>query len=147
MHIFELHCCLGNILTSLLSSSFFSQYPMYSGMPAYCLGSPTLLALSQEYLHQLQWVILPMMWVAFTLHCSYIFKQYLNLRITHFTVTNTFPYNTTFFLKHSLMGWRKVFYLSAGLNVFGALHYILFGTGKIQTWARRENQSETETER
>ncbi|KAF4073965.1 hypothetical protein AMELA_G00249260 [Ameiurus melas] len=48
---------------------------------------------------------------------------------------------------HSLMGWRKVFYLSAGLSVFGALYYILFATGKIQTWARRENQSETETER
>lgn len=40
-------------LTSFLSSSFFSQCPMYSGMLAYCLGSSTLLALSQECLHQL----------------------------------------------------------------------------------------------
>ncbi|XP_060798923.1 sialin [Neoarius graeffei] len=48
---------------------------------------------------------------------------------------------------HTLMGWRKVFYLSAGLCVFGAFYYTLFGSGKIQTWAIRDNQTETETER
>lgn len=62
--------------------------------------------------------------------------------ITHQVVTNCFPYNC-FSLKHSLMGWRKVFLLSAGLSVFGALYYTLFGTGKIQPWALRENQRET----
>ncbi|MCI4392097.1 hypothetical protein PGIGA_G00142080 [Pangasianodon gigas] len=47
---------------------------------------------------------------------------------------------------YTLMGWMKVFYLSAGVSVFGALYYVLFGTGKIQTWALRENPTETETE-
>ncbi|XP_047663697.1 sialin isoform X2 [Tachysurus fulvidraco] len=41
---------------------------------------------------------------------------------------------------HTLMGWRKVFYVSAGVNVFGALYYTLFGSGKIQTWALKENK-------
>ncbi|TSK31361.1 Sialin [Bagarius yarrelli] len=49
--------------------------------------------------------------------------------------------------ERTLMGWRSVFYLSAGISVFGALYYTLFGTGKIQTWALKEKQTESETER
>ncbi|XP_062846636.1 sialin [Trichomycterus rosablanca] len=45
---------------------------------------------------------------------------------------------------HSLMGWTKVFYLSAGISASGAVFYMLFGTGKIQTWAVREKRTETE---
>ncbi|KAM9493106.1 sialin [Clarias gariepinus] len=46
----------------------------------------------------------------------------------------------------SLTGWMNVFYLSAGVSVFGALYFTLFGSGKIQPWALREKLTETETE-
>ncbi|KAI5091729.1 sialin isoform X1, partial [Silurus meridionalis] len=47
---------------------------------------------------------------------------------------------------HTLMGWRTVFYVSAGVSGFGALYYSLFGNGEIQSWALRENQSQGRTE-
>uniref|UniRef100_A0A8C2FUP6 Sialin n=1 Tax=Cyprinus carpio TaxID=7962 RepID=A0A8C2FUP6_CYPCA len=33
---------------------------------------------------------------------------------------------------HSVTGWRHVFWLSAGVSAFGAIFYVIFGTGKIQ---------------
>ncbi|CAH0769333.1 unnamed protein product [Bemisia tabaci] len=39
---------------------------------------------------------------------------------------------------HSIMGWRKVFYISAGTHVVGAVIYYCLGSGKIQPWALEE---------
>ncbi|XP_056271085.1 sialin isoform X3 [Pseudoliparis swirei] len=59
-------------------------------------------------------------------------------------ITNTFgtipgilaPIATGYFTEDRTMaGWRKVFWLAAGLNVAGALVYTVFGSGKIQPWA------------
>ncbi|XP_017551738.1 sialin [Pygocentrus nattereri] len=48
---------------------------------------------------------------------------------------------------HSLLGWRKVFCVSAGVSALGAFLYTLFGTGKIQRWAVSDDRTETGTER
>ncbi|KAI2652886.1 sialin-like isoform X1 [Labeo rohita] len=45
---------------------------------------------------------------------------------------------------HSVTGWRNVFWLSAGISAFGAIFYVIFGTGKIQSWARIDEESNTE---
>lgn len=42
--------------------------------------------------------------------------------------------------QHSLSGWRLVFFISAGINVFGALFYCICGTGQLQSWAREEQR-------
>ena len=39
------------------------------------------------------------------------------------------------FSQHSLIGWRSVFCLSAGVSACGAIIFTLFGSGKIQHWA------------
>ncbi|ROL48694.1 Sialin [Anabarilius grahami] len=46
---------------------------------------------------------------------------------------------------HSVTGWRHVFWLSGGVSAFGAIFYIIFGTGKIQSWARTVEESDTDT--
>ncbi|KAM5294016.1 sodium-dependent phosphate transport protein 3-like isoform 2-T2 [Glossophaga mutica] len=45
---------------------------------------------------------------------------------------------TTGFLisQDSVSGWRNVFFLSAGVNVFGLLFYLAFGQAEIQDWAK-----------
>uniref|UniRef100_A0A6I8NWK3 Major facilitator superfamily (MFS) profile domain-containing protein n=1 Tax=Ornithorhynchus anatinus TaxID=9258 RepID=A0A6I8NWK3_ORNAN len=35
-------------------------------------------------------------------------------------------------------GWRKVFFLSAAINLFGLIFYVIFGKVEIQDWARVE---------
>uniref|UniRef100_A0A3B4BMP8 Sialin n=1 Tax=Periophthalmus magnuspinnatus TaxID=409849 RepID=A0A3B4BMP8_9GOBI len=35
---------------------------------------------------------------------------------------------------HSLDGWRRVFWLAAGLQIGGAIFYIIFGSGRLQKW-------------
>ncbi|XP_052389732.1 sialin-like isoform X1 [Carassius gibelio] len=45
---------------------------------------------------------------------------------------------------HSVTGWRHVFWLSAGVSAFGAIFYVIFGTGKIQSWARTDEESDTD---
>ncbi|KAK3532315.1 hypothetical protein QTP86_016050 [Hemibagrus guttatus] len=47
---------------------------------------------------------------------------------------------------HTLMGWGNVFYLSAGVSVFGALYYTLFSSGKIQAWALKEKEEAVSTQ-
>ncbi|KAF7643176.1 hypothetical protein LDENG_00244060 [Lucifuga dentata] len=70
-------------------------------------------------------------------------------------ITNTFgtipgvvaPIATGYFTEdHSLAGWRKVFWVAAGINVGGALIFTLFGSGKIQPWAITEEER-TDAER
>uniref|UniRef100_A0AAY5ELV3 Sialin n=1 Tax=Electrophorus electricus TaxID=8005 RepID=A0AAY5ELV3_ELEEL len=41
-------------------------------------------------------------------------------------------------IARSLVGWRNVFCLSAGVSAIGALVFTLFGSGRIQRWAVRE---------
>ncbi|XP_061111364.1 sialin isoform X1 [Conger conger] len=48
---------------------------------------------------------------------------------------------------HSVIGWRNVFCLSAGVSACGAFIFTLFGSGKIQDWALRDEDIETETGR
>ncbi|KAG7219322.1 hypothetical protein INR49_003440 [Caranx melampygus] len=72
-------------------------------------------------------------------------------------ITNTFgtipgvvaPIATGYFTKdHTLLGWRTVFWVSAGINVGGALFYTVFGSGKIQPWAvTEEERAEEEKKR
>nr|XP_046274441.1 sialin [Scatophagus argus]XP_046274442.1 sialin [Scatophagus argus]XP_046274443.1 sialin [Scatophagus argus]XP_046274444.1 sialin [Scatophagus argus] len=64
-------------------------------------------------------------------------------------ITNTFgtipgvlaPIATGYFTEdHTLAGWRKVFWMAAGINFSGALVYTVLGSGKIQTWAITEEE-------
>lgn len=68
-------------------------------------------------------------------------------------ITNTFgtipgivaPIATGYFTgDHTLAGWRKVFWVAAGINVFGGLVYTVFGSGKIQPWAITEEERDAE---
>lgn len=43
---------------------------------------------------------------------------------------------------HSLEGWRKVFWLAAGISLFGSLFYSIFGSAKMQPWAMTEEERE-----
>uniref|UniRef100_A0A1A7X3F5 Sialin n=2 Tax=Iconisemion striatum TaxID=60296 RepID=A0A1A7X3F5_9TELE len=71
-------------------------------------------------------------------------------------ITNTFgtipgvmaPIVTGYFTEdHSMDGWRKVFWVAAGINVGGAIFFTIFGSGKIQKWARTEEEETAEPER
>ncbi|KAM3596534.1 uncharacterized protein V6R79_016204 [Siganus canaliculatus] len=72
-------------------------------------------------------------------------------------ITNTFgtipgvvaPIATGYFTEdHTMAGWRKVFYVAAGINVAGGLFYTVFGSGKVQTWAMtEEDRAEEEKKR
>ncbi|XP_044191197.1 sialin [Thunnus albacares] len=72
-------------------------------------------------------------------------------------ITNTFgtipgvvaPIVTGYFTEdHTLAGWRKVFWVAAGINITGALVYTIFGSGKIQPWAvTEEERAEAEKQR
>ncbi|XP_054461772.1 sialin [Anoplopoma fimbria] len=72
-------------------------------------------------------------------------------------ITNTFgtipgvmaPIATGYFtVDRTLAGWRKVFWVAAGINVGGALFYTLFGSGEIQPWAiTEEDREEAEKDR
>ncbi|XP_041810637.1 sialin [Chelmon rostratus] len=64
-------------------------------------------------------------------------------------ITNTFgtipgvvaPIVTGYFTEdHTLEGWRKAFWMAAGINIGGALVYTIFGSGKIQPWAMTEEE-------
>ncbi|XP_075995216.1 sialin [Genypterus blacodes] len=70
-------------------------------------------------------------------------------------ITNTFgtipgviaPIVTGYFTEdHSLAGWRKVFWVAAGVNFIGAIVFTLWGSGKLQPWAMTEEER-TEAER
>uniref|UniRef100_A0A1A8S1D5 Solute carrier family 17 (Sodium phosphate), member 3 n=2 Tax=Nothobranchius rachovii TaxID=451742 RepID=A0A1A8S1D5_9TELE len=51
------------------------------------------------------------------------------------------PIVTGYFTKdHSMDGWRKVFWVAAGINVGGAIFFTIFGSGKIQKWAETEEE-------
>lgn len=45
---------------------------------------------------------------------------------------------TTGFLisQDSESGWRNVFFLSAAVNMFGLIFYLIFGQAEIQSWAK-----------
>lgn len=72
-------------------------------------------------------------------------------------ITNTFgtipgvmaPIATGYFTEdRTLAGWRKVFWIAAGINVAGAVVFTIFGTGKIQPWAiTEEDGAEAEKDR
>ncbi|XP_017320087.1 sialin [Ictalurus punctatus] len=36
---------------------------------------------------------------------------------------------------NTIMDWRTVFFISAGINLFGAIFYTIFGKGTVQPWA------------
>uniref|UniRef100_H2LU41 Sialin n=1 Tax=Oryzias latipes TaxID=8090 RepID=H2LU41_ORYLA len=42
--------------------------------------------------------------------------------------------------QHSLAGWRKVFWVAAGINLGGAIIYLLLGTADIQPWANPDEE-------
>lgn len=44
--------------------------------------------------------------------------------------------------QHSLDGWRKVFWLAAGISVFGSLFYSIFGSANLQPWAMTKEEIE-----
>uniref|UniRef100_A0A8C9T0E8 Sialin n=1 Tax=Scleropages formosus TaxID=113540 RepID=A0A8C9T0E8_SCLFO len=41
---------------------------------------------------------------------------------------------------NTLQEWQTVFLISAGINVFGAVFYTVFGTGEVQPWAARKGR-------
>ncbi|XP_068603774.1 sialin [Brachionichthys hirsutus] len=66
-------------------------------------------------------------------------------------ITNTFgtipgvlaPIVTGYFTTdHTLQGWRKVFWVSGAISIFGALIFTFFATSKIETWAVTEDERE-----
>lgn len=57
---------------------------------------------------------------------------------THFSHAVFFPSAR----QHSLEGWRKVFWLAAGISLFGTLFYSIFGSAKMQPWAMTEEERE-----
>ncbi|MEQ2265860.1 hypothetical protein XENORESO_013754, partial [Xenotaenia resolanae] len=66
-------------------------------------------------------------------------------------ITNTFgtipgvvaPIVAGYFTEdHTLAGWRKVFWVAAGINMGGAVIYTIFGSGEIQSWAVVEEEEE-----
>uniref|UniRef100_A0A671L8K5 Sialin n=1 Tax=Sinocyclocheilus anshuiensis TaxID=1608454 RepID=A0A671L8K5_9TELE len=67
-------------------------------------------------------------------------------------ITNTFgmisgvlaPIVVGYLTRDVITGWRHVFWLSAGVSAFGAIFYVIFGTGKIQSWARTDEESDTD---
>uniref|UniRef100_A0A3Q3WIJ7 Sialin n=1 Tax=Mola mola TaxID=94237 RepID=A0A3Q3WIJ7_MOLML len=44
--------------------------------------------------------------------------------------------------QHTLAGWKKVFWVAAGINLCGVLVYTIFGSGEIQPWAMTEEERE-----
>lgn len=38
--------------------------------------------------------------------------------------------------------WQTVFFISAGINVFGAAFYTIFGKGEVQPWAVKKERSQ-----
>ncbi|XP_014325652.1 sialin-like [Xiphophorus maculatus] len=70
-------------------------------------------------------------------------------------ITNTFgtipgvvaPIVTGYFTEdHTMAGWRTVFWVAAGINIGGAVIYTIFGSGKIQAWAVKEEEEDEEEE-
>lgn len=41
-----------------------------------------------------------------------------------------------FCVQDSESGWRNVFFLSAAVNMFGMIFYLIFGQAEIQNWAK-----------
>ncbi|XP_075396845.1 sodium-dependent phosphate transport protein 3 [Tenrec ecaudatus] len=41
--------------------------------------------------------------------------------------------------QNAASGWKNVFFLSAAVNMFGLVFYLVFGQAKIQGWAKEEN--------
>ncbi|XP_047460266.1 sialin [Mugil cephalus] len=72
-------------------------------------------------------------------------------------ITNTFgtipgivaPIATGYFTEdNTLAGWRKVFWVSAGIGVCGAIVFTIFGSGELQPWAvTEEERAETDKRR
>ncbi|XP_077598954.1 sialin [Stigmatopora nigra] len=71
-------------------------------------------------------------------------------------ITNTFgtipgvmaPIVTGYFTEdQSLEGWRKVFWVSAAVNVAAAIFYTLFGSGEVQAWAVPDREDRTEEDK
>ena len=42
--------------------------------------------------------------------------------------------------------WQIVFYIAAAIYVFGAVFYLIFGSGELQPWAREEKHIEVDVE-
>ncbi|XP_061597282.1 sialin isoform X2 [Cololabis saira] len=68
-------------------------------------------------------------------------------------ITNTFgtipgvvaPIVTGYFTEdRTLAGWRKVFWVAAGINIAGAVVYTIFGSAKVQPWAMTEEEAAEE---
>ncbi|XP_077446532.1 sialin [Stigmatopora argus] len=71
-------------------------------------------------------------------------------------ITNTFgtipgvisPIVTGYFTEDQTMGgWRKVFWVSAAVNVAAAIVYTLFGSGEVQPWAVPDHEDDTEEDK
>lgn len=49
--------------------------------------------------------------------------------------------------QHLVLGWNHVFWLSGAVSAFGAIFFVIFGTGKIQSWAGTDQEAETDKRR
>ena len=47
-----------------------------------------------------------------------------------------------FLLQQTRAEWQKVFFLSSGIYAAGALFYIIFGSGELQSWGVERSTSE-----
>ena len=43
-------------------------------------------------------------------------------------------------VQQTLEAWRNVFYVTAGIQLFGAIFFVIFGSGELQPWAMTPQQ-------
>ena len=50
------------------------------------------------------------------------------------------------FQSQSREQWQIVFYVAAAIYLFGAIFYLIFGSGELQPWAREQREYELSVE-
>lgn len=50
------------------------------------------------------------------------------------------------FQSQSREQWQIVFYVAAAIYLFGAVFYLIFGSGELQHWAREQRETELSIE-
>lgn len=61
-------------------------------------------------------------------------------------MTNIIMKNKIFFLQQTQEEWLVVFYICGITYIFGAVIFIIFGSGDLQDWARDPEHLQYETE-
>ena len=71
-----------------------------------------------------------------------VYFSFINLR-AEFSFIDFIEFSPSFF-QGSLSQWQIVFFITAGIYTFTNLVFVIFGTGKEQSWNHRESQKPVE---